>query len=407
MLVNRPKLIERIRPFYGNGLVKVITGLRRTGKSTLLRLIANDMTAVLGRPEASFLFLNFERLALSRLRDPLALHEAVTQAAARSPARLTVFLDEIQNVPEWETCINSLRAEDLCDIFVTGSNSRLLSGELATHLAGRTIQIQVFPFSFSEFREARRQQAAPGDASDSAVWKEYLLYGGMPGVLQYRSLPAAHQYLADVFEAVVLKDVAQRYGIRQGAVLEAVCRYLLMEAGHRISPLSIEKFLKSEKLSVSRDTLLDYLQAGTEAFAFERLEGEDLQGKKLLRFRPKLYCADHGFREAVFPGSNEKNIDQVLENIVCIELRRRGWLLKTGDAADREIDFIAERDGKRLYVQVCYLLAAPETIRREFEPLRMVRDNWPKLVLSLDPVSRSQDGIEHRNIIEFLLSEDF
>ena len=405
MPIARPQLVRRIRPFYEDGQVKVITGMRRTGKSTLLRLIADDMKTFLGRSEESFVFLNFERLEWNRLTQPHALHEYLQHAIDNSPARVTLFLDEIQNVRDWETCINSLRADNRCDIFVTGSNSKLLSSELATHLAGRTIQFQVFPFSFAEYCAARRAQQE-GGVSDASLWREYLVFGGMPGVVRYPTLEAAQQYLCDVFEGIALKDVAQRWNIRQTYVLERVYRYLLAEAGHRISAGNVEKYLKSEKLSLSRDALLEYMHAGVQTYAFEKVEGQDLQGKKVLRFQPKLYVADHGFREAYFPGSNTRNIDQVLENIVCIELLRRGWTLRVGDVEGKEMDFIAERGAVKLYVQVAYLLASDETVEREFSPLRNVPDNWPKLVLSMDPISRSQDGIEHKNITDFLLSGD-
>lgn len=405
MLIDRPQLIRRIRPFYSDGRVKVITGMRRTGKSSLLRLIANDMTATLGRPESSFVFLNFERPVLPALRDPLKLHDRIVEAAARSPARLTVFLDEIQSVGGWGTCVSSLLADDVCDIFVTGSNSRLLSDAFAALPAGRAVEFQVFPFSFAEFRAARRQlEGSP--LSDLALWQEYLTYGGMPGVLQHRSLPASHECLLDVFTVIVLKDIARRRNVRSAEALEELCRRLVMEAGRRISAGDLEKHLKSEKLPLSRDALLEQLQAGAEAGAFIRLETTDLHGERVRRFRPKTYVADHGFREALFPSSNARDIDQTLENIVCIELLRRGWSLRTGDAQGREIDFIADRSGERMYVQVSYLLASEETVEREFAPLRTVPDNWPKLVLSMDPVTRSRDGIRHENILEFLLSEE-
>lgn len=407
MPISRPQIIGQIRPFYEDGLVKVITGMRRTGKSTLLRLIADDMKTSLGRAEDSFIFLNFERMELARLTNAKALHKHLKQAIAKTTKRVTLFLDEIQNVKGWETCINSLRAENLCDIFVTGSNSKLLSSELATHLAGRTIQFQLFPFSFAEYSLARREQSKPkANLSDATLWQEYLVYGGMPGILQYRSLEATHQYLGDIFEGIALKDVAQRLNIRQTYVLERIYHYLLSEIGHRISAANIEKFLKSEKLTISRDALLEYLHAGVQAYAFERAESQDLHGKKIFRFQPKLYVTDHGFREAFFPGSNMRNIDQVLENIVYIELLRRGWSVQVGNVSGKEIDFIAEHNGKKLYIQVAYLLASEETIVREFSPLQAVRDNWPKLVLSMDPISRSQDGIEHKSIIDFLLTNE-
>lgn len=403
MLIKRPQLIERIRPFYNDHLVKVITGLRRTGKSSLLRLIADDLKETQGRSESSFLFLNFESIANQDLLNPVALYKHIAAAKSACSERLTVFLDDIQNVPDWESCVNSLRADDLCEIFITGSNSKLLSGELATHLAGRTIQFQVFPFSFAEFCEAWQQKNNQESLSRNELWQQFLVRGGMPGALHYSELSDAHQYLRDVFEGIALKDVAQRWSIRQTAILETVFKYLMSEAGHRISAGKIEKYLKSKNLSISRDTLLEYLYAGAQTYAFERLESEDFRGRKIRRFQPKVYLADHGFREAHHPGSNVYDIDQTLENIVCIELLRRGWTLTTGDANGREIDFIAERNGQRLYVQVAYLLASETAIEREFAPLMLVQDNWPKMVLSMDQANFSRSRIVHQNILDFLL----
>lgn len=405
MLFHRPALLQQIRPFYDDGLVKVITGLRRTGKSTLLRLIAQDMATRLGRPKSAFLQINFDCPADRRLLDPVFLYEHIVTAAKQAPCRLTVMLDEIQAVENWETCINSLRADNVCEIFVTSSNPEILSGELATQLAGRVVQFQVFPFSFAEYCEARRAQPDGKNLADDALFREYLVRGGMPGVLNYEDEASTTQYLRDVFEGITLKDVAQRCKFRQTAVLEATYHFLLSEAGKRLSAGSIEKFLKSQNLSIARDTLLDFIQAGVQTHAFVRLETRNLQGGVVRKFQPKLYSADHGFREAHFPGSNERNIDQVLENIVCMKLLRRGWSLSVGEDKGREIDFIAEKNGEKLYVQVAYLLASQDTINRKFAPLLSIKDNWPKLILSMDPVNRSQQGIEHKNIVDFLLSQ--
>lgn len=408
-LIPRPQLIRRIRPYYADGLVKVITGMRRTGKSSLLRLIAEDMAVELHRPADAFAFFNFEDLELRGLRDPLRLHERILSLAKEAPSRLTIFLDEIENVEEWETCINSLRSRDVCDIFITGSNSRLLSGELATHLAGRTIQFDVLPFSFAEFMAARRCRLAGRPEAETArerLWREYLQWGGMPGIVQYENLADAALYLHDTFQAILWRDVAERLKPRQPSLLGSLFAYLLDQAGHRISMANIEKFLKAEKLSASRETLLDYAECGVQAFMFHRVDGVSLQGRRLLRFQPKLYAADHGFRECFWRGANERGIDQTLENIVCLELLRRGWQLRIGDAAGKEVDFVAERAGEKLYVQVSYLLASEATLAREFAPLLAIPDNWPKLVLTLDPVNRSRDGIRHQNIVDFLLEEE-
>ena len=359
---------------------------------------------LLHRPKDSFVQLNFEDFGLRSLKTAQAMHEYIEAFVSHTSNRATVMLDEVQNVEDWEDCINSLRARNLCDIFITGSNSKLLSGELATHLAGRTLQFEVFPFSFSEFRDSRLQidcaEPIPKTRQDFLTW------GGMPGLSLYPNLEAGRLYLRDAYESIVLRDVAQRCGIRQSAVLEELFAYLLEQAGHRISAANIEKYLKSQKISLSRDALLDYIKAGTDAFVFHWLESVDAKGKRVFIFQPKMYVCDHGFREAVFAGSNALNIDQVLENIVCIELKRRSWSIRTGDEAGREIDFVAEKSGSRLYVQVCYLLTGEETFKREFEPLARVQDNYPKLVLSLDPIARPYKGIDHQNLVEFLLKSE-
>lgn len=404
-LVDRPQLLDRFRPYYEDGLIKVVTGLRRSGKSSLMRLLAKDIENRLDRPSEDFLFLNFEDFGLRNLTHPEALHDFLLDRISKARKRLTVFLDEIQNVESWETVVNSIRFRDCCDIYVTGSNSQLLSGELATHLAGRAIQVEVYPFSYVEFRVARKR-LFEDNITDAQIWQEYLTWGGMPGIVRYPDLSVAATYLRDVYRSILLKDITDRYNIRQTALLEMTYAYLLEQVGHRISPDSIEKFLKSERLRLSRDTLLDYLRAGREAFMHLRVDGVDCIGKNILRLRPKIYCADHGFREAFFSGSNNRNIEQVLENIVATELTRRGWSLRFGSVSDKKVDFVADKNGRRMYVQVCYLLASDQTLEREFSPLQAIRDNWPKLILSLDEVNRSTLGIEHRNLQQWLLQPD-
>lgn len=404
-LVDRPQLLDRFRPYYEDGLIKVVTGLRRSGKSSLMHLLAKDIENRLDRPSEDFLFLNFEDFGLRNLTHPEALHDFLLDRISKARKRLTVFLDEIQNVESWETVVNSIRFRDCCDIYVTGSNSQLLSGELATHLAGRAIQVEVYPFSYAEFRVARKR-LFEDNITDAQIWQEYLTWGGMPGIVRYPDLSVAATYLRDVYRSILLKDITDRHNIRQTALLEMTYAYLLEQVGHRISPDSIEKFLKSERLRLSRDTLLDYLRAGREAFMHLRVDGVDCIGKNILRLRPKIYCADHGFREAFFSGSNNRNIEQVLENIVATELTRRGWSLRFGSVSDKKVDFVADKNGRRMYVQVCYLLASDQTLAREFSPLQAIRDNWPKLILSLDEVNRSTLGIEHRNLQQWLLQPD-
>ena len=228
----------------------------------------------------------------------------------------------------------------------------------------------------------------------------------MPAVANYVNISDANLYLVDLFRSVVLRDITSRHNIRSTRTLETTLAYLMEQIGHRISLDNIEKFLKSERISVSRETLTDYVRMASEACLLTEVEGTDTIGKARFRFRPKMYLTDHGFRQAISSGINERGIDQVLENIVFMELRRRGWSVHYGTRNEKEVDFVAEKQGERRYVQVSYLLASEETIRREFAPFYEMRDNWPKLVLSLDPIQRSQNGFTHENLREWLLKDD-
>ena len=403
-LFHRPDLLKKIQPYYEDGIVKVLTGLRRCGKSSLLRLIAYDLPSRLDHPEEDFLFLNFEDFSLRNLTQPEVLHAYILEKAKNARKRLTVFLDEIQNVDSWEQVVNSLRSREICNLYVTGSNSKLLSGELATHLAGRALQFEVTPYSFKEFRHVRKTLLPT--ATEEEIWHDYLLWGGMPAVANYVNISDANLYLVDLFRSVVLRDITNRHNIRSTRTLETTLAYLMEQIGHRISLDNIEKFLKSERISVSRETLTDYVRMASEACLLTEVEGTDTIGKARFRFRPKMYLTDHGFRQAISSGINERGIDQVLENIVFMELRRRGWSVHYGTRNEKEVDFVAEKQGQRRYVQVSYLLASEETIRREFAPFYEMRDNWPKLVLSLDPVRRSQNGFAHENLRDWLLKDD-
>jgi hypothetical protein len=312
-----------------------------------------------------------------------------------------LFLDEIQEVQGWEKVVNSLRVSMDIDIYVTGSNAKILSGELSTYLAGRYVQFVIYPFSYREF--------LLGQVADDSgkMFQKYLLMGGMPFLLtlDYQT-EAARVYLKDAYNSVLLKDIVQRNKLRDTDLLERIIRYALSSVGQTFSASSIVKFLKSEQRKVSNDTVLNYLNACTAAYLFYKIPRQDVQGKKILAVNEKYYIADHGIREAVY-GRNVKDIQQVLENIVCMELLRRGYKVTVGKAGTQEIDFIAERAAEKIYVQVTYLLAGEETIQREFGVYRHVQDNFPKYVVSMDELDFSQNGIKHMNVREFLLSDSW
>lgn len=403
-MIKREAYMSRIRPFIGSDLVKVLTGIRRCGKSVMLELIQEEIMAS-GVDPSQFISINFENMSNASLCTAQALHDEIICRAAKISGKIYLFFDEIQEVQNWETCINSFRVELDCDIYITGSNAKLLSGELATYLAGRYVEFVIYPFSFDEFIQLYRTIFPEADVR--TCFNRYLTAGGMPYLANLRyEETACRQYLQDLFNSVELKDIVQRNKVRDVDMLERIIAYVTANIGTTFSSTAISKCLKSEGRSVSPETVLGYLKACTDAFLFYQVKRQDLRGKKILTVNEKYYVADHGVREAVF-GGNQRDINLVLENIVYLELLRRGYVVTVGKIGDKEIDFICESQGNRLYIQVAYLLASEETIQREFGVYERVRDNYPKYVLTLDEFDMSRDGIKHRNIRDFLLEKEW
>ena len=394
--------MQRIRPFMNTDLIKVFTGIRRAGKSVMLELVKNELKES-GISEENFLCINFEQFSNSQFLDVESLYEKITDFQKNTKGKIYLFFDEIQEVDGWEKCINSCRIDFDCDIYITGSNAKLLSGELATYLAGRYVEFVIYPFSFAEFFEMNLLKNPNVDKT--TCFMQFLKTGGMPFLSNFPNDDSAKsQYLIDIYNSVVLKDVVKRNNIRDVDTLERIVAYAFSNIGHIFSATSLSKYFKSENRKISHDTILNYLKFCSDAFLFYKINRYDLEGKKIVTVNEKYYCADHGLREALF-GKNIQNIDQVLENIVCLELLRRNYKVYVGKKGDLEIDFIAEKQGKKIYIQVAYLLANEETIKREFSVYNSVKDSYPKYVVSMDALDFSQNGIIHKNIKEFLLME--
>ena len=394
--------MQRIRPFMNTDLIKVFTGIRRAGKSVMLELVKNELKES-GISEENFLCINFEQFSNSQYLDVQSLYKKIVDFQKNTKGKIYLFFDEIQEVTGWEKCINSCRIDFDCDIYITGSNAKLLSGELATYLAGRYVEFVIYPFSFAEFFEMNLLKNPNVDKS--TCFMQFLKTGGMPFLSNFPDDDSAKsQYLIDIYNSVVLKDVVKRNNIRDVDTLERIVAYAFSNIGHIFSATSLSKYFKSENRKISHDTILNYLKFCSDAFLFYKINRYDLEGKKIVTVNEKYYCADHGLREALF-GKNIQNIDQVLENIVCLELLRRNYKVYVGKKGDLEIDFIAEKQGKKIYIQVAYLLANDETIRREFSVYNFVKDSYPKYVVSMDDLDFSQNGIIHKNIKDFLLME--
>ncbi len=403
-MIKRELYMHRIRPFMGTDLIKVMTGIRRCGKSVMLELIKQELTEE-GFSPTQFISINFEDMRYSHLQTAQALHDEITKRAAAMEGKVYLFFDEIQEVRDWEKCINSFRVSLDCDIYITGSNANLLSGELATYLGGRYVEFVIYPFAFGEFMELYRSIVP--EATIQQCFQKYLLAGGMPYLanLHYADEPSK-QYLYDLFNSVQLKDIVKRNKVRDVDLLERIIAYVMANVGTTFSATSLAKYLKKEQRTVAPETILNYIKYCCEAYLFYQVKREDLQGKQILASNEKYYIADHGIREAVF-GGNMRDINLTLENIVYLELLRRGYEVTVGRSGDKEIDFVCSKGGEKLYVQVTYLLASEDTVEREFGAYDNIRDNFPKYVVSLDELDMSRNGIKHRNIRDFLLAKEW
>lgn len=402
--LERDLYMDKIRPFIGKDVIKVLTGLRRSGKSVMLDLIKDELIKT-GIPKENCITLNFESLSNSKYCTAPALYEELSQRLESISGKAYLFFDEIQEVQDWEKCINSARVDFDCDIYVTGSNAKLLSGELATYLGGRYVEFVIYPFSFKEYLDCKKLSG--DNTSTKEAFKSYLLLGGMPFLVNFQgSVESIMQYLRDIFNSVILKDVVKRNDIRDVDLLERITSYALANIGHTFSSRSISNYLKSENRRVAPETVLNYIRNLREAYLLCKLNREDIQGKNILSVNEKYYVVDHGIRAAVY-GGNLRDMDQLLENIVYVELLRRGYKVTVGKNGEKEIDFVARKGTSKLYIQVSYLLASRETVEREFGAYKGVKDNFPKYVVSMDDFDMSRNGIKHCTVSDFLLADNW
>ncbi len=399
--MNRSFYINQIDPFIDKGVVKVFTGIRRCGKSHIMGMV-RDVLLARGVKADQIVEANFESKKTDFVKTvDLAFSHVKACSEKAAGRRLYLLLDEIQELEGWEKLVNAILVDFDVDIYLTGSNAKLLSGELSTYLGGRYVEIHVFPLSFGEVVEWGRMEN-PG-ISERELFRRFVREGGMPFLHDARiSGDSAMAYLSDVFGSVVVKDIAKRHKIRDIDLLERFLSYLVSEVGHTFSASSVKKYLKHENRDIALETLYNYLKYAEEACLALPLKRTDLVGKRVLSSQEKIYLADQGFREAMF-GTNEASIDQILENIVAVELVRRGFNVTVGLVGSKEVDFVAERGREKIYVQVSYLMPTAEIREREFSVLEQILDNYPKFVLTMDEMDFSRNGILHRPIADFLL----
>ena len=401
-MIKRDLYINRIRPFFNRDIVKVLTGVRRCGKSVLLELIKEELID-LGIKQANFMSVNFESKAHSFVNSVDETYSAIKNFSSSVDGKIYLFFDEIQELDGWETMINSCMIDFDVDIYLTGSNAKMLSGELSTYLAGRYVEFKIYPFSFQEVLSISKMNFKEIDIR--SLFQIYLKRGGMPFLYQFEMDDNnARQYLSDLFDSIILKDITQRNKIRDIELLKRIIQYFILNIGNTFSSANIVKYLKSEKRSLSTETIYNYIEYCKSACLLHLVSREDVIGKRILQFHEKIFMVDHGIREAIY-SSNLRDINQVLENVIYMELLRRGNQVFIGKNNENEIDFIAIQGSSKIYVQVIYLLASAETIEREFSVLESVPDNFPKYVVSMDEIDMSRNGIIHMNIRDFLLND--
>lgn len=396
-MIIREKILQKIRPFYDSELIKVLIGLRRSGKSVILQQIMDEITGG-GVDKSQIIYINFEDFQYSHIQNAGQLYDYVLRERGNDK-KYYLFFDEIQMVNEFERVINSFRATWDVSIFITGSNGKLLSGELATLLSGRYVSFRVSPFSFAEYCEIR-QIDKPGD--EDLV--EYMNWGGMPQRFAMKGENETRTFLRDLYNSIVLRDIVQRTGAKEVDLINRIMEYLMQNPSQTFSAKGILNYFKSVDRTVSAQTLYNYLEHIQASLIVSKVPRYDIRGKQILTTLDKYFLTDLGLGR-IHNSGYKLEMGAMLENIVYNELRNRDYDIYVGKLPNGEIDFVAVRDDKREYYQVAYYLADRSVTDREFGAFRAIADNYPKYVISMDKFDFSQDGIIHKNIIDFLMGE--
>ena len=398
-MIKRERYLKQIRPFYNQELIKVLIGIRRSGKSVILTQIIEELKEN-NIDENHIIYVNFEDFDFEEYTDPKKLNNYIKEKIIDEKTYY-IFFDEIQNVNKWEKVVNSLRATQNTSIFITGSNSDLLSSDLATHIAGRYVSFKITPFTFKEVCELLNIQ----DKSD--IEKEFLNYikwGGLPQRFMQTDDMSKKTYLNDIYDSIIVKDIVQRFGIKNIDLLNRIATYILTTPSQIFSPESLKKYFESISRSVSIETLYNYLDYFVRANLISKASRYDIRGKRILTGKYKYYLTDLGFTH-ILSENKKVRIGAYLENVVYNELIARGYKVNIGHIENGEIDFIATRFEEKIYLQVAYLLDNENVVEREFNAYKNIDDNYPKYVITMDKFDFSQNGIIHKNIIDWLLNE--
>lgn len=400
-MIKREKYLKRIRPFYEQDLIKVITGIRRCGKSVILNQIMDELRQS-GVKDEQIIYINFEFTDYIDINDAKKFNDFIEKKLINKN-KYYVFFDEIQNVDRWEKVVNSLKAKynENISIFITGSNSDLLSGELATHIAGRYVSFKIYPFTFDEVCELK-------DIKDKDKYElertfdDYIIWGGMPQRFLMNDELQIKTYLSDVYNSIVVKDIIERFKIKDLDLFNKILTFIMTTPSQTFSADSLTKYLLNENIDVSKMTVYNYLEYMCRALLINKADRFDVRGKRILNGKYKYYLTDLGLGQ-IINNERKRQMGAYLENIVFNELISRGYDVKVGSLDFGEIDFIATRFEEKEYYQVTFHLS-DDIIEREFGVYKNIQDNYPKYVISCDTFDFSQNGIIHKNIIDFLLN---
>ncbi|MBW6484246.1 MAG: ATP-binding protein [Vicingaceae bacterium] len=392
--ISRNRYIDAVTPFLNSGLIKVFTGQRRVGKSYMLYQLIDEIKKK--DKKANIIYINKEHYDFDYIKDNASLSLFFEQHKSLTNKNY-LFIDEVQEIDSFEKSLRSIQAKDEAEIFITGSNAKLLSGELSTFLSGRYVEIKIYGLSFKEFLNFHKLEY------NTESFNKYLKYGGLPGIKNVvLEEDIVFDYLRNIYAAILFKDVVKRYNIRNISFLENLIKYLADNIGCIVSAKKISDYLKSQQIKVTPNIVLDYINYLADAFFIFKVQRSDISGKKIFEVGEKYFMEDLGLRHSLI-GYKQNDINKILENIVFLHLKIMGYEVSVGWEQGKEIDFICRKKGETLYIQVAYLITDEKVQEREFGNLLMIKDNYPKMVLSLDNFTgNSYKGIEHKNIMEFI-----
>lgn len=401
-MIKRKFYLENIVKLIDTEDIKVITGVRRCGKTVLLKQIIDELENR-GIASENIIYMSFESSKYKNIRNDDDLDEFIFSKTNNLNGKIYLLFDEIQKVKNWEVSLNSYRVDLECDIYITGSNSQLLSGELATLISGRYISINMLPFSFKELIQYYDEMHENID--EIKLFEQYLSYGGFPGLLNYEN-EEKEKYLYDLYSTIVLNDILYKNKVKDLDLLERLMEFMISNIGQLFSANSISKYIKNENRKTTPHTIINYMDYARNAFIFYQIKRENIKQKRKLLISDKYYLVDSGFY-FIFNGSTQRNWGQLLENIVFLELIRQGYSITIGKIQDLEVDFVCRKANQIKYIQVSQSILDENTRKREFKSLEKISDSYPKYVISMDSFDFSANGIIHLNIIDFLKSENF